>query len=586
MAISAAAIWASDSGQLVLDPPPIVRDIIFYAASLGLLWFGLSDRRVVDDDGGAYVFVSRLQAGLLFLCYVLYVIVCGNFDTILAKLNIQKKPDAEEHQQDYKAMEEASSLRKVISFNKVPSMPFARAADHLEHVPEDGVMVDRPNASPLVNDGLKSQRKPSFKNMLKRMSSRKNKALEAPLDSIPDDKAVQHTSPEVHELYVNESHSHAEDEAPQYDQSTSEPVEVEKKKKKKLKIKKFILNRIAPKLDGIQEIEKEADGTVHMYLWQRSSFYDMAKVDKNAWLLRYFTFSQGNISSVSVRKGKYPVAEEPLALPKFESFDIDETRLLIRISTQTKDILFKAPSSEHMVATVVALQDHLDLHANEEAKVEEKEVAVAEPHESLIAIPTGMGIFSMVIFAFIFPLKAIIHFTVPDVRSGSTSLGLNAKAQLAVAMCILSLIVGSYAMVRSLEMVGDILNVPPSIIGVTVSAAGTSLPNLVSSTCAARMGLGNMAIANVFGSNTFNILVGLGLPWTLYTLIYGTYHDLPAGRIDESMIVMILALILFIVLVCASRFVLKKWHAWLFSLLYAGYIFVTIYDVIADRFEN
>ena len=39
----------------------------------------------------------------------------------------------------------------------------------------------------------------------------------------------------------------------------------------------------------------------------------------------------------------------------------------------------------------------------------------------------------------------------------------------------------------------------------------------------ARQGLGNMAVSNALGGNVFNIFMGLGLPWTLYTLL-GSYE--------------------------------------------------------------
>eukprot|EP00662_Eupelagonemidae_sp_cell21_P038481 gene38481-63535_t len=56
------------------------------------------------------------------------------------------------------------------------------------------------------------------------------------------------------------------------------------------------------------------------------------------------------------------------------------------------------------------------------------------------------------------------------------------------------------------------------VMGLTVSAAGTSFPNVFASMLVARQGLGNMAISNAFGSNVFNIFVGLGFPWFLVCL--------------------------------------------------------------------
>lgn len=59
------------------------------------------------------------------------------------------------------------------------------------------------------------------------------------------------------------------------------------------------------------------------------------------------------------------------------------------------------------------------------------------------------------------------------------------------------------------------VNIPPVIVGLTILAAGTSAPDLIASMIVAKKGHGSMAISNAVGSNIFDILVGLGLPWML-----------------------------------------------------------------------
>ena len=61
-------------------------------------------------------------------------------------------------------------------------------------------------------------------------------------------------------------------------------------------------------------------------------------------------------------------------------------------------------------------------------------------------------------------------------------------------------------------------------MGLTVTAAGTSLPNLFASLIVAKQGLGNMSVSNAFGSNTFNIFVALAFPWSV-----GCYMSKPTG---------------------------------------------------------
>jgi cation:H+ antiporter len=64
-------------------------------------------------------------------------------------------------------------------------------------------------------------------------------------------------------------------------------------------------------------------------------------------------------------------------------------------------------------------------------------------------------------------------------------------------------------LVHSVEAIGTALDVPAFIMGVTVAAAATSLPDALVSVRAARDGRGVTAVANVLGSNTFDLLVAI-----------------------------------------------------------------------------
>jgi Ca2+/Na+ antiporter len=72
-----------------------------------------------------------------------------------------------------------------------------------------------------------------------------------------------------------------------------------------------------------------------------------------------------------------------------------------------------------------------------------------------------------------------------------------------------------------------------------VSAIFTpSLPDYMTNKVAAENGFGNQTVSNAFGSNTFNIMIGLDPPWTLYIAATGfePYHGLRNEGIVESII--------------------------------------------------
>lgn len=73
----------------------------------------------------------------------------------------------------------------------------------------------------------------------------------------------------------------------------------------------------------------------------------------------------------------------------------------------------------------------------------------------------------------------------------------------------------TYVMVDATARVGTILHIPTLAMALVFLAAGTSIPDALGSVAVAKQGEGDMAVANALGSNVFDILVGLGIPWTI-----------------------------------------------------------------------
>jgi sodium/potassium/calcium exchanger 2 len=89
------------------------------------------------------------------------------------------------------------------------------------------------------------------------------------------------------------------------------------------------------------------------------------------------------------------------------------------------------------------------------------------------------------------------------------------------------------------EVLNGIMRIPEIVIGLTILAAGTSLPDTLSSVIVARKGLGDMAVANAIGSNVFNVLFGLGMPWTIWILYSGQPIYTPVTGLQENAFTML-----------------------------------------------
>lgn len=93
-------------------------------------------------------------------------------------------------------------------------------------------------------------------------------------------------------------------------------------------------------------------------------------------------------------------------------------------------------------------------------------------------------------------------------RSGGAALGLNLAA---VLLGVGLLAGGSTVLVKGAVGVASALGVSDAVIGLTIVAAGTSAPELMSSLVAAYRGRDDIAVANIVGSNIFNVLAIAGV---------------------------------------------------------------------------
>ena len=126
---------------------------------------------------------------------------------------------------------------------------------------------------------------------------------------------------------------------------------------------------------------------------------------------------------------------------------------------------------------------------------------------------------------------------------------------------LLLLLVGSNVFVDHASDLAMALGVSEGVIGLTVVAGGTSLPELATSVVAARKGQSAIAIGNVIGSNVFNILLILGL-----TAIISPLEIEGITTIDMAVMLLSVALVW---LFYYTRFTVERWEG---ALLVGGYL--------------
>ena len=151
------------------------------------------------------------------------------------------------------------------------------------------------------------------------------------------------------------------------------------------------------------------------------------------------------------------------------------------------------------------------------------------------------------------------------------------------------LIKGADFFVGGSSSVAKILKVPTIIIGLTVVAFGTSMPELSVSVTAALRGSNDLAVSNVLGSNIFNLLVVLGC-CALVKPVVAKWSLLKKEFPFSILITIILLLVdsdfsIMKILDGNQGFVLGRWAGLLFLILFVLYIYATVKSALRSRAE-
>ena len=151
------------------------------------------------------------------------------------------------------------------------------------------------------------------------------------------------------------------------------------------------------------------------------------------------------------------------------------------------------------------------------------------------------------------------------------------------------LIKGADFFVDGSSSVAKILKVPTIIIGLTVVAFGTSMPEFSVSVTAALRGSNDLAVSNVLGSNIFNLLVVLGC-CALVKPVAAKWSLLKKEFPFSILITIILLLVdsdfsIMKVLDGNKGFVLGRWAGLLFLILFVLYIYATVKSALRSRAE-
>ncbi|XP_043479359.1 sodium/potassium/calcium exchanger Nckx30C isoform X4 [Leptopilina heterotoma] len=141
----------------------------------------------------------------------------------------------------------------------------------------------------------------------------------------------------------------------------------------------------------------------------------------------------------------------------------------------------------------------------------------------------------------------------------------------------------SYLMVWWANVAGDTVQIPPEVMGLTFLAAGTSIPDLITSVIVARKGFGDMAVSSSVGSNIFDVTVGLPIPWLIYGIIYGKPVEVNSVGMVCSIAILFCMLLFVILSIACFKWRMNKSLGFTMFLLYFVFVAVSLmfeYEVV------
>jgi cation:H+ antiporter len=144
------------------------------------------------------------------------------------------------------------------------------------------------------------------------------------------------------------------------------------------------------------------------------------------------------------------------------------------------------------------------------------------------------------------------------------------KAIFFIIAGVLGLFLGGKWVVDGAVKMANSFGVSQSLIGLTIVAVGTSLPELVTSAVAAYKKSTDIAVGNVVGSNIFNILWILGISALIRPLPFDVLSN------TDILVVIFSSSLLILALAVGKKYIIDRWKGVLFIVVYIAYIIYLI----------
>lgn len=193
-----------------------------------------------------------------------------------------------------------------------------------------------------------------------------------------------------------------------------------------------------------------------------------------------------------------------------------------------------------------------------------------EPHNVLSRID-GLVLLSFLIL-FLFYVFELVRTDKTQFMEVPESTGGTVRAVTKIVGGLVGLTLGGQWVVGGASAIARSFHISDDIIGLTVVAIGTSLPELATSTVAAFKKNSDIAVGNIVGSNIFNVFLVLAVTSIIHPLPFSTTNN-----VDVAVMIGSTVLLFLFMLIGREKYAIQRGEGAVFLLGYGGYIVFLIY---------
>lgn len=606
MIISSGSVLFAKGGVLNLDARILLRDLIAYAFSLLVLIWALKDsvykslpHAFESSSWDECLHVTLGHSIVLIVVYIIYAIVAGNYQGLILKCcprteveDETEEDDKTDSKTDTNANADANADADVVTDDAMkerPSAiltaPFPRASfrtgslhrwDQNENPSTAELQNPRESAFKRTSQLAAELTQKPTQEMIQRQSNIDRTTNGIELASVASPLAAADKSTERTNTGADADAESTMANTPAIDNNLTTKKTAIPGAPEGQYLQWLDVLGMAPRTD-IGDVSTSSN-VLKLFL---STYVDQIQLDAlppyYAWSTRYFTIDHYGLHSISDPEDHHTGTHvEIISLLHAEQVivtDKNTYNFMVLFNDESPAVQLKAFSPEALAIVVDRLSTRIKQF--QALPPIEREIIVSDAqttlweevaHEhSLLTWPRGR--LATVWHVVCLPLRFLFEYTLQDVRVSDEN---RAKYGSIICICIGYLALLSYIMILCCDYIGSWLGTTPTVMGLTLSAVGTSFPNLWSSMIVARQGYGSMAIGNALGSNIFNVNIALGLPWLVLVLSKGgaSYNEMRDHGIVMFVVLLEFVCVIWFAMIALNGFKIYAWMSFVFIAIY------------------